>query len=91
MLNLDGKVAVVTGASSGIGLTTTKAFVAKGVKAVLSDINEESGIAHTEALRADGHAVAFFKANVAHEDEVKSLVQFAVETFSKLALQFEKM
>ncbi|WP_042476850.1 SDR family NAD(P)-dependent oxidoreductase [Bacillus ndiopicus] len=83
-MNLDGKVAVVTGASSGIGLATAKAFVAKGVKVVLSDINEEAGITHTDALKADGHAVAFFKANVAHEDEVRSLVQFAVDTFGQL-------
>lgn len=84
MMNLDEKVAVVTGASSGIGLATTKAFVAKGVKVVLSDINEEAGIAHTEALKVAGHDVAFFKANVAHENEVKSLVQFAVDTFGKI-------
>lgn len=84
MMNLDGKVAVVTGASSGIGLATAKAFVAKGVKVVLSDINEETGIAATEALKGQGHAAAFFKANVAEEEAVKSLVQFAVDTFGQL-------
>ncbi|RUL54727.1 SDR family NAD(P)-dependent oxidoreductase [Lysinibacillus antri] len=84
MFNLQDKVAIVTGGSSGIGLATVKAFVAKGAKVILSDINVEGGNQHVAAIRETGGEVTFFEANVADESAVQALVQFAVDTYGKL-------
>lgn len=84
MANLQGKVAIVTGGSSGIGLATVKAFVEKGAKVVLSDVNVEAGEQHVATIRKSGYDVVFFKANVGEESEVQALVQFAVDTYGTL-------
>lgn len=84
MFNLQGKVAIVTGGSSGIGLATVKSFVEKGAKVILSDINVEDGKRHVEEIRKEGGDVQFFEANVAEESAVQALVKFAVDTYGKL-------
>lgn len=52
-----GQVALVTGASSGMGLATAQAFAAAGAAVVLADINEEALQTATDGLRAGGHQV----------------------------------
>jgi NAD(P)-dependent dehydrogenase (short-subunit alcohol dehydrogenase family) len=49
------QVALITGASSGMGVATAQAFAASGAAVVLADINDEALQAATEALRARGH------------------------------------
>ncbi|SOC09153.1 NAD(P)-dependent dehydrogenase (short-subunit alcohol dehydrogenase family) [Ureibacillus xyleni] len=84
MFNLQDKVAIVTGGSSGIGLATVKAFVEKGAKVILSDINTEAGNQHVASIRETGGEVTFFEANVAEESAVQALVKFAVDTYGKV-------
>lgn len=84
MFNLQDKVAIVTGGSSGIGLATVKAFVEKGAKVVLSDISVEAGQQHVEEIRKAGGEVSFFEANVAEESAIQSLIKFAIDTYGKL-------
>lgn len=82
---LAGKVAVVTGAASGIGRATADLFVAEGAKVVLADVDVERGEAAAAAL---GPAAAFQRTDVADPDEVQRLVDVAVGTFGGLDVMF---
>ncbi|MEH6518027.1 MAG: SDR family oxidoreductase [Halioglobus sp.] len=82
---LDGKVAVITGASSGIGAATAHRFVAEGCRVVLGDIQEEQGLELAETL---GSAAVFAVCNVTNEDDVAKLVDLAVSAFGKLDIMF---
>ncbi len=77
MFSLAGKVAVVTGAASGIGLATARRLAAAGATVVLSDINDAAGDA--AAMGAD-----FVAADVSDEDSVASLVASVVEAHGRL-------
>lgn len=80
-MKLQEKVAIVTGASSGIGLAIAQLYVKEGAKVVLSDVNEEVGIKTAESL---GKNAAFFKCDVSDPKQVDALVDFAIKTFGKL-------
>lgn len=87
-MDLNGKVAVITGAASGIGLATAKAFVDKGVKVVLSDYNEKDGQAETDKLKHNGADVMFIKADVSNEDDVKHLISKTVNQYGAIDILF---
>tara|TARA_B110000902_G_scaffold195504_1_gene221686 strand:+ start:354 stop:1193 length:840 start_codon:yes stop_codon:yes gene_type:complete len=78
---LDGKVAVITGASSGIGAATAQRFVAEGCLVMLGDIQVPQGTALAQSL---GDAAAFAVCDVTKEEDVASLVDRAVSTFGRL-------
>ena len=84
MQGLEGKVALVTGAGSGIGRASALAFARVGARVVVSDINLEAAEDTCAAIVSlDGHAHAR-RADVTRSDEVKALVQFARDKFGAL-------
>jgi NAD(P)-dependent dehydrogenase (short-subunit alcohol dehydrogenase family) len=76
---LEGKVALVTGAASGIGATTARLFAAEGATVVLSDINVDAG----ERLARD-MGMSFVAADVSREDQVERAIAFAAERHGRL-------
>jgi NAD(P)-dependent dehydrogenase (short-subunit alcohol dehydrogenase family) len=83
-----GQVALVTGASSGMGLATAQAFAQAGAAVVLADINEEALGAATDGLSAAGHQAISVICDVSKEDEVATMVERAVATFGRLDMAF---
>ena len=84
---LEGKVAVITGAASGIGAATAKTYVEQGARVVLGDIQDEAGTAIADALGGGSHAI-FRHCDVTSEDEVKGLVEAAVSEFGQIDVMF---
>lgn len=78
-MNLSGKIAIVTGGASGLGRATVEAYVAKGAKVAIFDMNEENARDVIAGLGEDN--VAFWNVNVADEESVKSAVSGVVEKF----------
>jgi NAD(P)-dependent dehydrogenase (short-subunit alcohol dehydrogenase family) len=68
-----GQVAVVTGASSGMGLATAQAFAHAGAAVVLADINDEALQAASGELRAGGHEALGIRCDVSDERQVTAL------------------
>lgn len=85
MGKLDGKVAVVTGAGSGIGEATARLFVTEGARVVVADIDETNGKAVGESLGAAG---AFVTCDVSQEEDVKRAISTAIGTFGSLDIVF---
>jgi len=81
MAQLNGKVAVVTGAAAGIGRSTAELLLAEGSKVVMADIKEP---AEGAEFWAKGKNSAFYQLDVSDPDQVKALINFAVERFSGL-------
>ncbi|MGW4273649.1 SDR family NAD(P)-dependent oxidoreductase [Streptomyces seoulensis] len=83
-----GKVAFVTGASSGMGLATARAFAEAGAAVALADINEDAVNAAAKQLTDDGHQVLALVCDVSDEDQVASAVDRTVEAFGRLDMAY---
>ena len=86
--DFEGQVALVTGASSGIGLATARAFAAHGASVTLADINADALRAATDTLTAAGRQVLGVVCDVSDEDGVAALVERTVATFGRLDMAF---
>jgi NAD(P)-dependent dehydrogenase (short-subunit alcohol dehydrogenase family) len=84
MERLEGRTAVVTGAASGIGLAIVVAFVAEGMRVVMSDVDGESLRTHASRLSAQGADVHAVLADVTDPDQVDAVGRAAVERFGAL-------
>ena len=82
---LRGKVAVITGAASGIGAAAARRFHKEGAKVVLGDIQLEAGSAMQKEL---GENAVFQRCDVTDEEQVSKLVDLACSTFGKLDIMF---
>lgn len=84
----NGKTAIVTGAASGIGAATAELFARKGLKVVLSDIQQAPLAAAADRLKKEGLVVAHCACDVSDPDSVQALAEFAERTFGNIHLSF---
>jgi len=80
-MDVDGKVAVVTGAASGMGLAMARTFANAGMKVVLADIEETALDGAVNELSGDGHSVIGVRTDVSKLDEVQSLADATLKEF----------
>src|SRR6184192_1000619 len=83
-LSFENKVALVTGAGSGMGLATAKAFAEAGAAVVLAEIDENAVRSAAEELVSAGHKALAIRCNVVDEAEVAAMVKLTVSTFGRL-------
>ncbi|HLK85851.1 MAG TPA: glucose 1-dehydrogenase [Candidatus Binataceae bacterium] len=88
MGRLDGKVAVITGAASGIGRGTAVRFAGEGAAVVIADLNEEGGAAAVRECKENGGRAVFQQTDVTSEAAVKAMVDRAVREFGRLDITF---
>ena len=86
MQDLDGKVAVITGAASGIGLATARALGREGARVVMADVNEASLEDAAAACRADGLTVQPVPVDVSDYAAVRRLADVAYDAFGAVHL-----
>jgi NAD(P)-dependent dehydrogenase (short-subunit alcohol dehydrogenase family) len=86
--DFNGQVALVTGASSGMGLATARAFAAAGASVVLSDVNADALASAVHALTSSGYTALGVRCDVSDEEQVTALVRRTVETFGRLDMAF---
>ena len=81
---LNGRVAVITGAANGIGRATAVIFAREGAKLVISDVNEEGLNETLRRVKEEGGSAVTKITDVAIEEDVRKLVEFAIETYSQI-------
>ncbi|PPL16827.1 SDR family NAD(P)-dependent oxidoreductase [Microterricola pindariensis] len=85
-MSFTGKVALVTASGAGIGAAVAKRLAREGASVVVSDVNDENGLAVVAEILAAGGKAAYKAANVADAEQVDALVDFAVAEFGGLHL-----
>jgi NAD(P)-dependent dehydrogenase (short-subunit alcohol dehydrogenase family) len=84
MPSMDGKVALITGASSGIGRATAEAFSAKGAKLTLAARREDELAALVTEIETRGGVATFVRTDVSVAKDVERMVTHAIKTFGRL-------
>src|SRR3972149_3011820 len=88
MKSFQGKIALITGGSSGIGRATAIAFAREGAKVVVAGRREEEGEETVRLIEKAGSEGIFVKTDVTKEPEVKTLIDEAVATFGRIDCAF---
>jgi NAD(P)-dependent dehydrogenase (short-subunit alcohol dehydrogenase family) len=86
--NFENKVALVTGAASGMGLATARAFTRAGAAVVLADIDKDALETAAEELTSAGHQAIGVTCDVTDESQTAAMVKRTVTTFGRLDMAF---
>lgn len=87
VLDFTGKVVLVTGAATGIGRATARAFAAAGAKVMIGDLDDRAKET-VELIAQDGGDATFVRANVSVAADVEALVKATVDTYGRLDVAF---
>jgi len=83
-MKLEGRVALITGAATGIGRATAILFAKEGAKVVIADINDEEANETVKIIREAGGEAVFTRVDVARVTELEKMIKTAVETYGRL-------
>lgn len=83
-MRLEGKVAVITGAGSGMGRVAAQMFATEGAKVVVAEYDEAGGGATERLVTEAGGEASFIKTDVSHEEDARAMIVHAVERFGRL-------
>src|SRR5271166_1666486 len=84
MSRLAAKIAIVTGAASGIGAEIARAMAAQGAAVIVADLNAPGAAAHAAVLLAQGHMADSIRADIGDEASVREMIDFAARRFGGL-------
>lgn len=87
-MRLEGKVAIITGAGSGIGRATAQFFAEEGAKVVVAEYNAATGQETVDLIRQAGGEAVFVQVDVSKADQVERMVQAAVDTYDRIDVLF---
>jgi NAD(P)-dependent dehydrogenase (short-subunit alcohol dehydrogenase family) len=87
-ITFEGQVALVTGAASGLGLATAKAFAESGAAVVLADTNERAVHAAAKELIDRGFKALAVRCDVSNDAEVEAMVKKTIEVFGRLDIAY---
>lgn len=88
MKKLENKIAIITGATSGIGECTAKLFAKNGAIVILVGRNVERGTKIEKEITQDGMIAKFIVCDVSNEEQVKQMIHDVIETFKKIDILF---
>jgi NAD(P)-dependent dehydrogenase (short-subunit alcohol dehydrogenase family) len=87
-ISFEHQVALVTGAASGLGLATAKAFAEAGASVTLADWHESAVRSAAESLTKQGYKALAIACDVSEDDQVKAMVEETVRTFGRLDVAY---
>ena len=87
-ISFDNKIVLITGAGSGLGLATARAFAQSGASVVLADWNGESVRSAATALTAEGHRALAIRCDVSDDAQVEAMVSETLESFGRLDVAY---
>ncbi|HEX5936137.1 MAG TPA: glucose 1-dehydrogenase [Actinomycetota bacterium] len=88
MARLDGKVALITGGASGMGMVAARLFADEGAKVVLTDVTDELGEGVAAEIRAGGADATYVHADVASEADAEAMVRRTVSAYGGLTILY---